>query len=106
MQIQFNGDVPIVKSVKINDSFIVVSFCRHPEICVWNTKTRDLVYYLQYKINTSDQVWRKLFVISLDIRDRCGFLGHSRRRRKLRRLKNSSRMRTESMEKSSVIMLS
>jgi len=49
MQIQFKGEVPILNSVKMSDSFIVASFCRHPEICVWNTKTRDLVhYYLQF----------------------------------------------------------
>ena len=48
MQIQFKGEVPILNSVKMSDGFIVASFCRHPEICVWNTKTRDLVHYLQF----------------------------------------------------------
>ncbi|XP_046630726.1 F-box/WD repeat-containing protein 11-like [Daphnia pulicaria] len=46
MQIQFNDIIPVLKSVKINDSFIVASFIHHPEICVWDTKTRDLLYVI------------------------------------------------------------
>ncbi len=42
-QIRFSSRVPIVNAVKINDSYIVVSFHHHPEICVWDTATRVLV---------------------------------------------------------------
>ena len=34
-----------MKSVKVNERFIAASFCQHPEICVWDAKTKELVIY-------------------------------------------------------------
>lgn len=45
MQINFkDGIAPTIHSVKVNESFIVASFYEHPDICVWDAKTKNLVH--------------------------------------------------------------
>jgi hypothetical protein len=38
-----NGNYPILTRLKINSNFITASFCVHPEICVWDAKSHELV---------------------------------------------------------------
>lgn len=43
MQIRHTGWVPTFRSVKMNENFIIIAFNNHSEVCVWDSRTFDLV---------------------------------------------------------------
>ena len=44
MQINWMEEkIPEIRTVKVNDNFIAISFFEHSEICVWHAHSKELV---------------------------------------------------------------
>lgn len=46
---------PLIFSIKVNNLFIAACFYFHPEVCIWDVATLNLVYYL-FNVNVIEYI--------------------------------------------------